>query len=299
MTNKLHEELLKNLEADLKVLPDKPEESASATLKALWFSAYGEAKSAQLANKLEMPDLNSAQEQQLKALIIQRLQGTPLAHLTGRQQFLGVELLAGSGALIPRKETEILGNTALALIKDILKKQDGAVVIDVCTGAGNLPVAYAVNEPAIRVYAADLSSDAVKLAKQNVNFHDLETRVEIREGDLLSPFDNEEFYNKVDLLTCNPPYISSAKVENMHEEISHHEPKLAFDGGPFGIKILQNLINQAPRYLRKGGWLVFELGLGQGPAMMKRMKMSKHADYQEIQSVADENGEIRVVLAHV
>ena len=82
---------------------------------------------------------------------------------------------------------------------------------------------------------------AVALAKRNVEHHDLGLRVDIREGDLLSPFDSQEFHGRVDLLSCNPPYISSTKVDSMNVEISSHEPRLAFDGGPFGIKILYRL----------------------------------------------------------
>jgi release factor glutamine methyltransferase len=156
---------------------------------------------------------------------------------------------------------------------------------------------YAKNLSNVYVYAADLSSDAVSLANKNIKYHQLEERVRVREGNLLDPFDGDEYYKKIDLLTCNPPYISSAKVEIMHEEISHHEPRMAFDGGPFGIKILHNLIQQAPRYLREGGWLAFEVGLGQGSTIMKRM--SKNTSYLSIISVKDENGDIRVVLGQV
>jgi release factor glutamine methyltransferase len=297
MKKQLFDELLQNIKLELNCLPDKPEESASATLKALWFAASGDAKSAQLAEQLELPDLDSEQQIHLEVLITQRLQGTPLAHITRRQQFMGIELIAGPDALIPRKETEILGKTALRLIQDILNNQESAVVVDVCTGAGNLPVAYAKHEPRISVFAADLCPKAVGLAKRNVELHNLHAFVEIREGDLMSPFDSEDFHNKVDVLTFNPPYISSAKVDVMHDEIRQHEPKLAFDGGPFGIMILNKMLKQAPRYLREGGWLAFEVGLGQGPAMVKRMSNNK--SYADVQSVEDDNGDIRVVLARV
>jgi len=295
MTKALFEELLFFLEPKLLTLPDKPEETARATLKALWFAAYGDPKSAEMADVSDLPHLVDEQTQALKELIHKRLGGAPLAHLTGRQHFMGFEIISTPDALIPRKETEILGKTALKLLKEILKNNTEVKVVDVCTGAGNLPVVYAKHFPTVSVFAADLCEKAVTLAKRNVEHHELQDRIQLYRGDLLSPFNSEKFHNQVDLLTCNPPYISSAKVSTMHEEISQHEPTLAFDGGPFGMKILSNLIKQAPIYLKPGGWLAFELGLGQGPSLIKLM--NKSGLYSEIDSVNDENDDIRVVIA--
>ena len=294
-TDLLFNQLLAELTGKLKFLPDKPEETASNTLRALWFAAAGAPKSAQLAEQGDLPRINPQQESKLRDYLQSRIAGVPLAHLTGRQQFMEIELLAGPEALVPRKETEILGHATVKLLHELASRKKQINVIDVCTGAGNLAVAYAIKQPVTRVFAADLSADAVALAKRNVKFHQLEERVEIREGDLLSPFASEEFYASVDLLSCNPPYISSAKVDKMHTEISEHEPRLAFDGGPFGIKIVQRLINEAPKYLRESGWLVFEVGLGQGPAMVQRLE--KNQNFCEVCSTKDEQGEIRVIMA--
>jgi release factor glutamine methyltransferase len=123
----------------------------------------------------------------------------------------------------------------------------------------------------------------------------LSTRVEFRAGDLLAPFRDAQWNGAVDLLTCNPPYISSAKVPEMAGEISAHEPSMAFDGGPFGVSILMRLLQEAPEMLRPGGWLAFEVGLGQGPAMQKRLKSS--GDFGVIRTHADAAGHIRVIAA--
>jgi release factor glutamine methyltransferase len=291
----LWNELLAKVSQKLEILADKPEETAESTLQALWFAAAGQPKSAQAAMTLEKPALSEVQENKLRELIAQRLDGVPLAHLTGRQQFMGVELLAGPEALIPRKETEILGNAAQEIVTELAQNQEKIVLMDICTGAGNLIVSLAAKNPKVVGYAADLSEDAVSLAKRNVAFHTLEDRVEIRAGDLLAPFDTPDFHHTVDLLICNPPYISSGKVPAMADEISRHEPQLAFDGGPFGVKILYSLIKEAPRFLKPGGWLAFEVGLGQGEAMSKRMKKI----YTSVQYKTDNNGVIRVVLGHM
>ncbi|MGD8560671.1 MAG: HemK/PrmC family methyltransferase [Gammaproteobacteria bacterium] len=291
----LYKNLLDKITAQLQVLQDKPEETPVTTLRALWFLAGGDPRSAQAAQEGELPQLDESRQEALQGLVDQRLQGTPLAHLTQRQQFMGVELLAGPEALVPRKETELLGNAALALINEAISINGSAKVIDVCTGAGNLAVAYAVHAPGAQVYAADLSTEAVALAKRNVEFAGVSEQLLLRDGDLLTPFEEPGLLGEIDVLSCNPPYISSAKVPAMHQEISSYEPSLAFDGGPFGIKILQRLMKEAPRFLKPGGWLAFEIGLGQGPALLQRL--GKNKDYSDLRSVEDEAGEIRVILA--
>ncbi|MFZ3089499.1 MAG: peptide chain release factor N(5)-glutamine methyltransferase [Nitrospirota bacterium] len=291
----LYKELFARVSSELKTLLDKPEETPEGTLNALWHAAAGEPKSVQLSNEFELPHLNDEAVSKLYKLVEQRLAGIPLAHLTGRQRFMGIELLSGREALIPRKETELLGYAALNVLREMSRQSDKATVIDVCTGSANLAIALAFYEPKAHIFASDISDEAVGLASRNVSYLGLENRVKVLKGDLLAPFDSEAFYGNIDLLTCNPPYISSAKVDKMPEEIAKYEPQLAFDGGVFGIKILQRFISEAPRFLRKGGWLAFEVGLGQGAAIMSRL--SKEKNFADLQSVKDESGEIRVILA--
>lgn len=275
-------------------LPDKPEETVESTLKALWMTASGSPVSAEKAlEQTDLPELNTEQTEQLATLIQQRKEGTPLAHLSGRQQFFGIELLSSKQALVPRKETEILAHAALDTLKTLAVEHP--IIVDVCTGCGNLALAIASQNKNFRVYAADLSEDAAALAKENVAFLNLNDQVEIRQGDLITPFREPAFEGKVDLLTCNPPYISTAKVEKMHGEISNHEPSLAFDGGAFGIKILQRLVSEAPALLKSGGAIAFEVGLGQGPAMKKRFM--NNDTFSNVESYSDENDDIRVIVA--
>ncbi len=295
MDHSFYSRLLARLERDLVLLPDKPEESAETTLAALWWLAAGKPFSAGKAAQLPLEDLDGRQQERLVRLVDQRLSGIPLAHITGRQQFMGVELLTTNQALIPRKETEILGRAALRLLGDIERTIERPRIMDICTGAGNLAVIMALHSPAGRIYASDLSEDAVSLAEKNAALHEVADRVEVRAGDLFAAFDEQKFWGSMDLVTCNPPYISSARVEGMVEEISGHEPTLAFDGGAFGIKILHRLIKEAPSFMKNNGWLAFEVGLGQGEAMIKRMK--KNNMYAEVTPLVDEGGEIRGIIA--
>jgi release factor glutamine methyltransferase len=284
------------LAADLVTLADKPEENAGATLAALWCAAIGKSVSVQLASAIALRDLAPGELQRLRGLVGQRLEGMPLAHITGRQHFMGLEMLAGPEALIPRQETMLLGYAArgkLDALSNAVTDRD-ICVVDVCTGCGNLALALAYGNPRARVWAADLSTDAVRLAESNAAAMQLQGRITVRAGDLLAPFDSPEFLGKVDLLVCNPPYISSAKVIEMPDEISQHEPHLAFDGGPLGIRILVRLITDAPRFLRPGGWLAVEVGLGQARGVKRKLEQT--GNFGDIEEVLDRDGNARALL---
>ena len=291
----LFHRLLGRIELSLNVLPDKPDESATNTLSALWHTAAGQPISVQRAAAKPLPELDLGESERLEALLSERLGGTPLAYLTGRQQFMGVELIATADALIPREETELLGFAALERLRAVVRERGQATVVDVCTGSGNLALALAWHEPGARVWASDLSEEAISLARRNLALLGLADRVRFRTGDLLAPFDTPEFHGSVDLLVCNPPYISSGKVDAMPAEIIAHEPRIAFDGGPLGIRLLLRLISESPRFLRDGGWLAFEIGLGQGTGILKKIEQS--TTYAEIAKVADRSSQVRAIVA--
>lgn len=288
-------DLLQEVERFWTPLPDKPEETPARVLAALWSTACGAPISADRALPASLPELDSESLDRLRTLIERKKAGVPLAHLTERQTFLGIDLLASREALIPRKETEILGRAALVKIGCMAKKRGPVLVVDVCTGSGNLASAYAYYEPQARVCASDLSPEAIELARRNVTFLGLDKRVELRVGDLLEPFESPEFVGHCDFLSCNPPYISTAKVKHMHPEISQHEPEAAFNGGAFGVSILMKLVKNAPRFLRPGGWLGFEVGHGQGAGLARQLE--RNPAFAAVEAYSDPGGEIRAILA--
>jgi release factor glutamine methyltransferase len=295
-STELYRDLLQIVSDQITLLPDKPEETSEGIVRSLWHMAGGVAMSIQSASKVPLPALDAAAIATLHELVVLRVSGVPLAYLVGRQRFMGLDLLIDHRALIPRKETELIGHTAVDALRGLAGMSDRVTAIDVCTGSGNLALALAHYVPQARVFASDLSSEAVDLARRNVLHLGLEDRVEISGGDLFAPFDDPSFHGHVDLITCNPPYISSRKVDAMPNEIMMHEPRLAFDGGVFGISLLNRFIQESPRFLRKGGRIVFEVGHGQGPAILRRL--GNNGNFCEIIPIQDtSSGEIRGLMA--
>ncbi|MHC1550432.1 N5-glutamine methyltransferase family protein [Phyllobacterium sp. K27] len=205
--------------------------------------------------------------------------------------FLGVELEIATGVLMPRQETELLGRTVI----DMLAGMGSPLVIDMCCGSGNLGLAIAGAVASAKVMCADLTDETVSAARHNAMRLGLSDRVEIYQGDLLGAFDGKDLAGKVDLVVCNPPYISAKRL---HEALAHllvDEPREAFDGGPFGISILQRLVRDSVAVLRSGGSLAFEFGEGQHQQVAHLL--SRSGAYEQISFVDNEAGVPRVAVA--
>lgn len=279
----------------LRVLPDKPEETPQSTLCALWLKAAGSPMSADRSLTEKLPELDAPQLTTLDLLIEERLAGVPLGHLTGRQSFMGLELLVGPDALLPRRETEILCRAALAVVAGAAGRCDRPLIVDTCCGCGNVALALAHSSPNARIIGIDLSPEAIVLARANTEQLGLSDRVEFRVGDLLSPV--KELAGRLDLITCNPPYISTATVGAMDGEISDHEPSMAFDGGSFGVAILRRLPKEAAPLLRTGGHFAFEVGAGQGESISTRLE--RMASIASVKPHRDQSNTIRAIVAEV
>ena len=200
-------------------------------------------------------------------------------------RFMDVELLVERGVLMPRDETELLGNTALGLL------HDHACVIDMCCGSGNLACALATRLRHARVWASDLTEACVSLAKRNAAHTGVADRVTVVQGDLFSGLKGLE--GTIDLVVCNPPYISQAKLAGERAALLENEPREAFDGGPYGLSIHQRVVKEALPFLKPGGSLLFEIGLGQ--ARQVKMLFERTRAYEDIRTVANAAGEVRVV----
>lgn len=234
-----------------------------------------------------------------------RVGGTPLAYLFGRTRFMGVELLSEEGALVPREETEILGRAARERLLAVVAERGSATAIDMCCGSGNLACALATLVPEARFYASDLTDGCVRLTRRNVEHLGLGDRVTVVQGDLFAPLaelgppavPEGGLAGAVDVIVCNPPYISTGRLGKDRAHLLEHEPREAFDGGPYGLSIHQRVIREAPHYLRPGGWLLFEMGLGQEKQLGILFERSKR--YEAIELDRDEAGAPRVVRARL
>ena len=183
----------------------------------------------------------------------------------GHQTFLGLDLLCGPGALVPRPETELLGRTAIEKVK---AAGPSPRVIDVCCGAGNLGCAIATLVPDARVWMTDLTDGCVGWTRRNVEHLGLRDRVTVRQGDLFAGLadagpDGSSLDGTIDVIVCNPPYISTGRLAGDRAGLLEHEPREAFDGGPYGLTIHQRVLKEALPLLKPGGWLLFEIGEGQ------------------------------------
>lgn len=285
------------LQNDLSILPDKSEENPDNTLRALWFAAAGQHVSPIVAVKLTLPGLTPTQLTHLEELVTLRIAGVPLAHLTERQHFLGMEYIVNKGLYIPRKETELLASVAIETANTCYGIESEITLIDLCTGIGTVALAVAHHCSNVRVLGSDIYTPAIDAAQINSAHFGLTQRATFFNADLFTPFESLELKGKVDIIVSAPPYISSAKVKNMAEEIAQHEPEEAFDAGPFGLSIFNQLIAVAPSYLRTGGFLIFECGLGQGEFLAKRISGNK--SYASVEQVHDEHGNVRVLKAQL
>lgn len=291
----LYNKIRLQFERNLYILEDKPEETIESTIKALWYKAQGNAISAKKVTNLPLVELSDHQKTILNQLVEKRLNGEPLAHITGRQNFMGIELLSDRRALIPRKETEILGRTTLEVCRKIAENKPLIKVFDICCGSGNLGLAIASLQKNTIIHSSDISLEAVELTNENILFLGLNNQVKVLQSDLFTNFESANYWNQIDLIICNPPYISTLKVSKMASEISENEPAIAFDGGMVGLKIIQRLIQESPKFLTKGGWLIFEVGVGQGPFVLQICE--KSGLYGLITSTTDDTGNIRVIAA--
>ena len=292
----LYEDLLSRLTLNWQGLSDKPQETPELTLRRLWFFAAGEFK---VLSDGSLPLLQEDGAAHLQDLVAARVRGTPLAYLIGRQPFLGLDLLASPDAMIPRVETEILARAAVAAVQSITLDPSRAKTraLDLCCGSGNVALAIAAGEKSCQVLGADLSPGAIRIAMRNAEHLGLSDRVKFIVSDLFAAFDPADPANHFDLITCNPPYIATAKVELLPDEIKAYEPRMAFDGGPFGVKIFTRLLRDAPRFAAPGAVLCFEVGLGQGPAIANLMK--KDGRYGMPEFFNDTNGAVRAIKTEI
>ena len=206
--------------------------------------------------------VTSAQEGQVEELIRRRLAGEPVAYLIGEWEFYGIPLDISRDVLVPRSDTEVLASLAIDLLQ---KAGEGARLLDLCAGSGCIGLAAAVHAPQSRVVLADWSEGALRICKQNVRRNGLNARLTCVRADAreAAPSALWDF----DVIACNPPYIPSGDIGGLDADVKDYEPRMALDGGPDGLDFYRAIAGKWQSALRLGGTLLFEVGMGQAPAV--------------------------------
>ena len=213
----------------------------------------------------------------------------PLAYVLGEWNFYGMNLYVDHSVLIPRDDTCAV--TALAIKKGLFLDQDPRIM-DLCTGSGCIGLAIANRVKDARVTLADVSKDALVIAKKNIARHKLSARVSCVQADALKPA--PAFLGKFDMIVSNPPYITTAEMEELPASVKDYEPHLALHGGEDGLDFYRAIIQNYSSALKPGGYLCFEFGMGQGDAVCALLE--QHG-YTVLDRTKDYNDRERAVLA--
>ena len=203
-------------------------------------------------------ELSPGEVGSLDVLIARRISGEPSAYITQSRQFYGIDLYIDSRVLVPRPETEILVNAVVRFTSNHPLPHNPRLIADIGTGSGAITIALAKHVADCRIFASDISPEALEVAAINIQRHSLGEIVTLRQGYLLEPLEI-----CVDIIVANLPYISDSDYAKLQREIAEHEPELALKGGLTGIELIRELMAQSKTMLSTGGALFIEIGLGQ------------------------------------
>jgi len=205
-------------------------------------------------------ELTDKESHLLYDLIQRRVQSEPIAYILGYKEFFGLDFEVNPSVLIPRPETELLVEKAIAFAR----QQNIRLIADVGTGCGAIAIALAKHLPDAKIYAVDISEDALRTAKTNCKKHDVCNRVTLLHGNLLEPIPK-----LVDLIIANLPYVKIADWKKLPNGIKANEPKIALNGGADGLDVIENLLAKAKDKLQSNGTMLLEIGYNQGKAALK------------------------------
>lgn len=242
---------------------------------------------------LRLPDaLGEDQVTEYQSLVAKRVAHVPTAYLTERREFYSLSFAVGPGVLIPRPETERLVETAIAMARATLKTQGRASLVDVGTGSGAIALSIAKHVPALRVLATDISPAALAIADLNAKRLRLAGRVTFLLGDLLAPV-----AEPVDLIVANLPYIPSSMIDGLAPEIRDYEPRVALDGGPDGLRLIDRLLSDAAWKLNPDGAMILEIQFDQAAAVSGLVQ--EHIPSARVEILKDLARHDRIAVIHL
>lgn len=232
---------------------------------------------------------SSMEEQFYKIVIEKRASHIPLQHITGEQEFMGLSFQVNEHVLIPRQDTEIL-------VEEVMRHlSDGMRILDICTGSGCILLSLLKYSNECEGVGIDISSDALRVAQENAQRLQLDAT--FLEGDLFLPlksFQSSKTSDTLfDIIVSNPPYIETKVIDTLMPEVRLHEPVSALDGGEDGLYFYRKIVAEAPRFMRKGAYLFFEIGCAQAQTVAMFMQ---EAGFVQIEVFKDYAGLDRVVF---
>lgn len=206
-------------------------------------------------------ELSAEQEKGFWHLIQRRLNGEPAAYIIRHREFYGLDFYIDRRVLIPRPETELLVEKAL----ELAQTRTIAAIADIGTGCGAIAISLALNLPRIKIYASDVSADALEVARINCQKHGVVDRIQLLHGDMLEPLPEP-----VDLITANLPYVTKGEISR--SGLADFEPRIALDGGADGLDKIRQLCQQVADKLSRRGCMLLEIGQGQGRVVTSLMQ---------------------------
>jgi len=220
-----------------------------------------------------------------------RIEGEPVAYITGSWEFYGVPLDITRDVLIPRPDSELLVEAAIALFSG---RQARPRILDLCAGSGCIGIALAVKMPGARVVLVDNDHRALSVCRRNVQKNGIETRVFCVDADAAQK--PPMLMGKFDLIVCNAPYVPTAEIETLDASVRDYEPYKALDGGEDGLDIIRQVISLWKSVLKDSGAIMLEIGEGQAPAVEALLT---EAGFTGIGALLDAGGTERVILGHL
>ena len=231
-------------------------------------------------------ELSAEQEEGFWHLMQRRLSGEPTAYIIGQREFYGLDFYIDRRVLIPRPETELLVETALKLAQT----RTIAAIADIGTGCGAIAISLALNLPRIKIFASDVSADALEVARINCQKHGVVDRIQLLYGDMLEPLPEP-----VDLITANLPYVTKGEISR--SGLADFEPSIALDGGADGLDKIRLLYQQVADKLNHRGCMLLEIGQGQCRVVTSLMQRCFPSASVEV--IPDLQGIERIVSLHL
>ena len=262
----------------------------AADREAQWLieHALGLTGSSHLADSAR--PLNERERAKVNDYVTRRAAREPLQYILGSQEFCGLDFDVNPAVLIPRPETELL-------VKEVIRRLTRGgrpTVVDVGTGSGCVAVTLARALSSARIFATDLSVQALETAKRNASRHGVDTTIHWLEGDLLVPLAGVCCDGEVTAIVANPPYIRESEWSGLQPEVSGYEPRMALVAGAKGTEVHERLLDEAASFLAPGGLLAMELGQGQSVGL--RAQIETMSVYERVEILPDEAGIDRIAI---